>query len=796
MDTTFVANFPKIAVPDTIQAKVTNLPEKISVPDEVMAVCDSLQTQIAESNTKLDVLYQLLMERGTEGWGINQILAIAAIPLIIAIFAFTFPLLSNAISKIEKTYRCEEISKKLENSLQMWLYKISLLVCMAALVFLIIFPSQTWIFTIFPYLTLLLVACVFLYNSKVRDFEKPLWVVGQLEKWYSRDYKKTKHAIARKEFIWKCQSWLHKKNPLYQRMYRTYRGLNNVNPYRSAEHKFYERLYALLNIAVDTDNPELFYAITGQWDNCINQLKLRSFQKQTKLHWHFNGADELFVFFQHTIALLGACSEPRYQDAVVNRLNTTLNHSLMPWESDVMLVLRALVFLPRENGVTMVRRYINRADWMYRSLLRIPQIAYVGGAEVENKKERELECRKEWMWIQNIHFLLAAYWWNKGGYGIVQATCPDKTRKYPFELFPVSCVDVLYQYICALHAMDSASGGISGWEVEELFDIKKEEMRKIVINYATFLMYFTARRDKTYYSEAIGKDILEKIGIYISEIEKNAEDKKVLLALDMIHYDYSNIDVIKLTKQACQLMLQDIQDEEYNKPINAQICEQLKQSLEDSKHIIRSANTEGIYRDDNRAFDSKILLNRCSLKMDKPFFTQNDVDDDIMYQVSRNIGDVVVNRYLYAWRTAVEQMNIEEKVCDALHFNEEVVTFTKGAKNDYVLISFESPFETLLYSERSTKEYLWLRMSKHNFSFCDKTQLFVENDKVVYVIRKEDLPTLQYVEGCEKAEFSIKDESSLKEGELTVRFEIDPHLVLRFKKSAKILKIRHKKMQI
>lgn len=47
--------------------------------------------------------------------------------------------------------------------------------------------------------------------------------------------------------------------------------------------------------------------------------------------------------------------------------------------------------------------------------------------------------------------------------------------------------------------------------------------------------------------------------------------------------------------------------------------------------------------------------------------------------------------------------------------------------------------------------------------------------------------------GMSEDVMQVYDESSKRDGDLTVRFEIDPRLELRYNKSARVLKIRNKK---
>ena len=167
----------------------------------------------------------------------------------------------------------------------------------------------------------------------------------------------------------------------------------------------------------------------------------------------------------------------------------------------------------------------------------------------------------------------------------------------------------------------------------------------------------------------------------------------------------------------------------------------------------------------------------------------------MVYQTSQNISRVLANRYMYLWLSAVSQMQVEAIECDALHFNEQLIKYTKGEKDLYIIISFDSPFDVVLYPY-TPKDFMWIKISTYMYSYCNNTKLFKENYQIIFVMRKADLPTLQYEPRHEHSECNIIDESSKKEGNLTMRFEIDPHLILRYNKSAKVLKIKSKRTRL
>ena len=787
-EVTYIYMNPQITTADTISAVVTNVPEKIGMSEDVMRVYDSISSQISMSNTKMDSIYMLLQEAGESGWGIHQIIAIVTIPLIIAIFAFTLPLLFNAAAKIEKRYQSEVISTRLEESWQMNWYYWTLIANVAILFGLFIPCARPILIWILPFSTLLLLTFVLFFYQTVRNFGKPYWVADQLKGWYNAWYEKSQNRKNKRERWLKIKVWFKRKDETYRRVYRTIEEYGGYNPYYYADNRIHDCLLSLFRVAIDTNDITLMYTLKSTWNQRIEEAKLRSF-KAPENKWKFNYVNALFRFEADAISLLGQCREVKFQQTAVDCLASTLSHSQIPWKGDVMLVIRSLVFLPRENGANMIKRYMLRANWMFRSLRFIPQMAYICGESVELKKDKEEECREEWNWLRDIHFLLAAYWWHKGEYAIVTVTCPNKKSKYYGDLFPVSCADVLYQYVCAYNEIDD-SWGIPEHQVEELFDVQIDEMRQMVVEYAVFLMYYTANRDKNYYPVAMEESVLAKMDKIIEKLQGAVHNKVVLKALDALNIDISHIEITETIKEARIQIVKDIREDVYEKKINDTIKEALANHTCNSLQVVRSVSTERIYCVREGHFADEMRFNKCSLKMDKTFFTQVEVNNSAIVQMARNVSEILQSRYVYLWLSAVNQMQIENVTCDVLHFNEEVANFTRGENHLYIIISFDSPFETLV--RPYMKGIAWHEMSRHSHTLCDKTQLFKENESIAFVIRKEDLPTIGYEEGYGESESEVYDEASKKDGDLTARFEIDPHLVLRYNKTAKVLKIKNK----
>ena len=77
-----------------------------------------------------------------------------------------------------------------------------------------------------------------------------------------------------------------------------------------------------------------------------------------------------------------------------------------------------------------------------------------------------------------------------------------------------------------------------------------------------------------------------------------------------------------------------------------------------------------------------------------------------------------------------------------------------------------------------------------------KTKIYLENENKLYIIRKEDMPSLQYEANHDKTICTINEEMSEDSCMQLVRMNIDPHMVVKYNKNAKIFRIVPEKLLI
>lgn len=792
MDTTFVYNIPEIQLLDTITAEVSNFPDQIGLSDEVMCAYDSVLTQLTEANSKTDSIYHLLQQYGIEGWGVEQVVAIIAVPLIISVFAFSLPMILNAIWKMETEYHSRDISRLVGRSWQSIVYIVCIIFNVGLLLFWLFAPHrQTEIIRILPYSTTALIGSALLFYWNVRDLSNAFMLLKHIDRRYKIDYWLTYMPTLFRGWRLRLRKFFDNKDPVAKNAWNTAIGLNDYYVNYRADERYFNRLLALLRIVVSTNDLLLFYSIKESLSAHVNEIKIRSLNRNNYAPIFYKDADAMFRFHRDAIAVVGQSSEPTFQEDIIESVNSIYSHSQIPVEFNNNWILKALVQLNGDTGLKMVRLYLSRVNSMFNYIPSMAIIASVTGVDIEEKKDREFQCRREWRWMKDMHYMFCAYWWAKNEYRFVPEFCPAKTRMFPSNILPVCGADVLYQCISTIDSIDTLS---LTFPLGQVFAVTKEYMRDIVLKYTAWLMYYTARRDNHYDRLPLDKSRRECIKNVLTQLDNEATGPFIKHVIEINRFDDTGIDIKSIIDDAYKEVSYHETRKTFERSIYKVRCNELKQRLWHCEQYAQSHVTEGIYREDEMLYTDESPIKEWTVALSKDFFIQSGYDGDQLYRLTNSIGRDILNRYAYVWLECVSRMNVRTKKWDPIHFSKYIQRSVKKDKHQYVLVSIDSPFDSFVY--RYPPGIAHHSLSRHLLELCATTKLFRENYQVAYLIRKDDLPTLQYEKGFDHADCVIEDESSRKEGLMRVRLTVNPHLVMRYNKHAYVLRILCKKISV
>ena len=229
-------------------------------------------------------------------------------------------------------------------------------------------------------------------------------------------------------------------------------------------------------------------------------------------------------------------------------------------------------------------------------------------------------------------------------------------------------------------------------------------------------------------------------------------------------------------------------------PVNQVIVDKLSFQFEDMKAIVQESIDEPIYNIEPNSGKDETSLNICSVVVDKLFFTNKDIDNYEEYRMTHKIGRIIANRYLYVWLSCINQMQIREIKSDIVQFKEKVLDLTKGKLDEYIIVGIDCQFDPFIPKNDTRLPYYSLRVDR--FDLLKKTKIYLENENKLYIIRKEDMPSLQYEANRDKTICTINEEMSEDSCMQLVRMNIDPHMVVKYNKNAKIFRIVPEKLLI
>ncbi len=794
MDTVLIHNAHKITSSDTISAVVSNIPERINLSEDVMGVYDSLQNQLVLSNTKIDSLYAFLQARETDGWGINQIMALVAIPLVIAVFAFTLPLVFNAIAKIERLYQCPEITAKLSSSWQLWMYFISVGLGLLTICVLPFFRISHAVEILLVLLLLVIILSVFAFYYVVNRFSDPYWVLNKLRDWFKSESTKMqkKQNSSLKKIV--RYYYRHMNDKDNRRILTSVVNLRKAYLYMNdnVDRLFYRRIYALIKIAVSTKNLPLYIAAISEQKNQVRFEKMESLKRQDASLKEVNYSEGLFEFYENTLALVGQEKDPKYREYVMYSLNETFDQGQLPYLRYIVSILRALRIQQSKYGVHTLQRYLNQANRLYSGVRVIPQIAYVTGCGVEDKKKVETAYRENWNYLCNLHYMFGAYWWNEQEYALLSTLCPERDTPQYMNFYPASFAEVFYRYVKVSYAIKKAD--LSYWFTTEVFDMKPEQMLTIVSEYTLFLLYYTATRSKLYFEVELSKDMVNHIDEALFELLSVHRKGNVEKICRSVGINAADIDIRRLLDIAAAELNINYQENTTQASVNQKIVDKLSAQFEDMQAILQETVDEPIYNIAPISGTDEISLNICSVAVDKLFFTNQEIDNYAEYRMTREIGQIIANRYLYVWLSCINQMKINEITSDMVKLKENVLRLSKGKLDEYVIIGIDFQYDSFLSKKDTNLPYYSIRVDR--FELFKKTRIYLENENKLYMIRKEDLPSVQYIANCNKATCTINEEMSTDSCILLERMNIDPHMVLKYNRNARIFRIIPQKQSI
>lgn len=774
----------------------------------------------------------------TDGVGYSDVVGIVAIPLIIALFAFSFPFVFDRINQINNKYQSKILSNLFSSFL---LYKLFWKVSFLCIAYILVYGVCTLFYkhevlvtyavlwnclSIFVAATYALI--VWLFAKRTVKYNNPDQLLVILDSVYK--YERRKLIV---------NSWLLKTKIDFKYLCHS----KDYSIFKSTQKKKFKwndkvpdlhyvcRLKEITRYAIKQDDFELFQNILNRLDNFIERekWKISNWNSEISVNSAIQEGDVHSLtmdFFMDMMLDFSPFSRGYMSnEAIVFKMIGAFNKSMYLSHNDGMYLAVCLRRMIDKNNKDLIFKYINYTSYYFNYIRYLPRVHYIKGGNLNECCKVESLSHESWNNLIAFHYAALAY-----GFGLEKFYLLHIHFKSDIcDLYPNTGTDVLIRYVlCKAKSLFLKNEILLG---------KYTDIHTLLARYTSALIMILPKK----YDEHIR--ILENIAEYIKDIEKErailkkgAEFVKSNKKITTLYPYVKNVDFeerldfyIKQLKSSNDLTIMKQNDANKKKANHCLITKifslfNLSQDkkvtrmdlykMPSDKKLLYDFKKRFVHFDKDieryiprNLFDNnksnrieKISVNSCQILVHKLLFLDADLYylvDDFYYEFVKTIS----NRILYLALCVFRKMRIQEKTLLSLDFDLFFEKFTHGKKDDYVLIGIGGTLDSTLnisYQDnhqayyKKTVPYIYIDAigTKHGLYDLENYEYFKNS---ILIIAKTDLPTLL---NSSKENVSVKfqEESDGSQMKMNIRTTVNVHKDIYFNNMAEIIVVRFKSM--
>lgn len=800
---------PNLLTPiDTISPVLSNSSiETVQVDNIPKIDSDFISTSIIE---KLDHIINY-------GIGYNDWIGYIAIPLIIALFAFSFPFIFNEVNRINNKYNSFIITEIFRNKMEykgffffntlcillLFLYGLNSLI-LTDKIRIIFFNYSNWILFIFS-LLYSIVVLKFVYLCIA--FNNPFRLINLISSYIHSNLRKIKFNL-KKQYLYKSITRFFSKNAKLKKAY--YQASYNFSYQITTsifEDKVRSILSALVNSYVDTAEISVFSHTINKGMEILNELE--SQYSNNKKQYSFKFLEDII---KHYVA---SDSQLEIMDTLFLKLFSIYDKSQLVSEIDLGYTVRCVSYLSKYHFKIYISHYLEISSYSFSFVQNYSRRLYIEGKNQNTIDKAIINSRKNMDMIKNFHYLLLGKIFKDNNYEVFRYfSNVDKNMSY---VFPLNNVEVLYTFVRTSELIDKEGKFFKAYELKWLFleEINIHEILKEL----TVIMLFLTSSSSHYNPLILNMDFLrmmtkkrKELTEAFIKISKNKELIEVFPSLKDCDFDLLfNLCIINAcfihkgiipppsiknaNIQKTSFLLKDIQEKLFNlviEPENYRLLENtfiehfsnfnsnLKEELKKYFRInIKTSNSNKI-----------IDINPINFKISSKIIENQDILFNVLFNIRTVINEKLKSRILYATLEILRGYSICYKNVSADNINSFLESKIKGDPKKYIMIDNFSPYTNFMYGNICTKtlpldtiptfkvERLLQIRGLENLNIVN---FFKE---CLILVKKEDMPVIAGLDQAVGIEFTQEVK------EFFIKIEIVPGLKLLYKESGKIIVIR------
>lgn len=716
--------------------------------DTLLSRVDSIKdmTEQLGQSTQLDTILSRIETIMRYGVGYHDATEHIALPLLIALFAFSFTFLFSAINHINDKYNSSRLSVEFSNSFQYFFYWFCTIIAVAFLLvygYLSLFSKGST-----HYWTKLLLTVALLYSVAIVwfvyyciQFNKPSWLL-------QRDKIK-------KDISWK--PWVASSNKLLMNT-RLIMGksVNTIDP------DLYGNVLDIYRYALNNNDMKLFDEVMDYMGK-LSEAEIKTLSHNSIGNYLYTCYS--LLLFDNAFSIYASTPNNLHVESLLvrNKLNC-FSHRHLVETIDMAQMMKMADY----GHISMMDKYLELSRDAFNFIKTIPQMMYVQGRSINEIANSEIESRKSWDNVCCDYYVLTAYWFAMGQYSFLYTL--TNNMKYSFDnIFPNS-----YYSIISLYAKCIQNN--SRLEIYDLIEgVKKVVNTDMVKRYTAALLMLT-------------NDYVHNMPLVRKEFEafKKEKDSFVDCCEELKKDDaftnqfphIKNVDSQKLIEKCNNAVDPNNYYFLFNcKSVDKQMIQSLQHKF-NTMDVVSEAkgNHSNLWGNMKDGFDQCVVFGELSIH-------ERILVDLSVYSIMNSIK----SHALYLMLSAYKNMQVHTRKTSKDGLERCLKKITKGKFDDYMIINLDSQF-SLIFNPIANRyltfdSYSWPLEVKESFLYDDL-------QGGLLVIEKKYRPFLT-TDG-NRPELDHLNKSSFKDGRLDHMITFNPHLVVKYNKDAVIYRIIEK----
>lgn len=774
-----------------------------------------------------------------DGIGYHDSVGTIAFPLVIALFAFSFPFIFQMVNHINDKYESKLLSYVFRTAFS---YKLFWAINVINVTYMLIYGTGTLFYREFflesysrywNTISLVIVSmyvfsilCFVSYCVKFNNPDRLIAIIGRRQKWEKQIVNRNKIKIAIKTYV---RLLLHRKDKAGNQIFQSARRMVEQWNDKTPQTNFNDRLIEIARYAIRKGDVGLLRNVLDAFGPIIESEKKSVIQWGTKNKGVIKNAGTHFqtfnffemIFSQSQLKMLDNMNE----SSLVFTLLNSFDKSKYIGYGNCFWLCKCLCCLVDSENITLMEKYIEYSRFYFGYVKDLPKKSFVYGENVTKRNDIVAKANGDWIELCCSHFLAFAYCFEKGQYSLLKLLVKQSEQ----GLYPNSGVDVLLQYAyCKKHS----------WFLhkDQIFD-RTYNIEVLLARYAVALLMILNGEKSLYISSVITTEIIETIERAIpvlrQEVEVVNKDDELLKVFPQIEKcDFTKI----INKYLYELkhINEPLEEYEskirtkgefsvpafflrifgkssvstkrkenlYTKAIEPNIQNHFKQHFSQLKINLKRVLPNSLFSENVHGKLDSFNVNPCQLLISKYYFIYPEYFQDDSQLFLEYVNEFAT-RLIYLALSAFRSMNLQQVVITSANFDLFFHNFSKGKIEDFILVGIEKSFDAILNIRYQNTEYLYEEVVPYiSIEAIGKYGLLKDLDDYDYfkdsllIVPKNALPAIFDISEYKNVDIRFKDVSNKETMSFGVETTVDINKKVIYSKQTKIAMVKFKQLQM